>query len=573
MKFRKKTFSLPIVQSTTVAAIFLAMAAMTTAGEPDSSSVEVLARMEQLAREGRLPDYEDLRLPEQGSVDVEAYYLQSMPLLADGALESDVVFSDVADTEPFAQRTLGDLVAIALRENFDLINSRRGLEISQSESLSAQAFFLPFVDLVGGSRISKTSERDFPSVENFPHDTKQTTNTWTADGGIEAGQNLPTGGSLTADLSEGRTRTRTSSGDGTGTVNAYDASASVRWTQPLLRGSGLLTGQGTDIGTADLRRARLAELNQTLQDAVARRDTVLNVIRQYFQILQFKQQLLVSRDAIFERYRFLDETRLKYDKGRVAESEILRAQIQFLQEIETAINRSQQLDDARENLLLLLGLPLETPISLIDVTPSLLDRGRINVPTAQEAVQLALGNRVELMQADVNVSLAEIDEQVSRNEVLPELDFDAGYTRFDGDETLSRANDFDRDTIDAGLTLRIPLQNVARREAHRRTRLRAEQEKTNRESLERRVTQEVYSAHRAVLTSEARLTVLRKRVEQARRNLELINGSFEVGYSTITEVRLSQDDLFDAETAYSNAILAYQINIAQLYVAMGLPLE
>ena len=80
------------------------------------------------------------------------------------------------------------------------------------------------------------------------------------------------------------------------------------------------------------------------------------------------------------------------------------------------------------------------------------------------------------------------------------------------------------------------------------------------------------TAHRSVLTTEANLTLLRKTVDQARRNLELINGSLEVGFSTITEVRLAQDDLFSAETRYNNALLNYQVALAELYVALGLPL-
>jgi outer membrane protein TolC len=69
------------------------------------------------------------------------------------------------------------------------------------------------------------------------------------------------------------------------------------------------------------------------------------------------------------------------------------------------------------------------------------------------------------------------------------------------------------------------------------------------------------------------LTLLKKNVEQARRSLELINGKFEVGFATVTEVRLAQDDLFNAETRYSDAILNYQIQVARLYVALGRPLE
>ncbi len=558
-----------------IAQIFASDAVSAQESETQPSEVrstDFIERLESLARANRLPEYEDLRLPESNSVPIESFYIRSMPLMDDDRFTSTVVFAYVPGDAEFAHLTLTELLAIAEDGNFDLVNSRRNVQISMSDVRGEEAFFKPFVDLVADARATYTTERNNTTVTGTEARTETTT--YDTSAGIEATQNLATGGSVTADLTEDRTRLRTdSSRTGRTRSTDYDADLSIRYIQPLLRGSGLLTGDGTDIGTANLRRARLSEMDSILNDRLSRRDIKFNVIDQYFRILQIHQQLLVSRDAVRERERFLAETRIKYDVGRVAESEILRAEIQFLSEVETSISRLQQLDDARENLLILLGLPLETEISLLDVTNNLLERGRLEIPTTTEAVETALTNRLELLQSEIDVTLAEINEDVARNDILPDLGFDTGYRRFDSDDGFREANEFDNDSIDAGLSLRIPLQNIQRREAYKRTQLRTEQQRTNRESLERDIRQEVLQAHRSVLTTEARLTVLRKQVEQARRNLELINGSFEVGFATITEVRLAQDDLFDTETAYSSAVLGYQTSIARLYVAMGLPLH
>lgn len=535
------------------------------------AEADFISRLEQLARENRLPDYEDLRLPAANAVPIESYYIRSMPLMDDDRFTTDVVFAQVPDDAKYARLALKDLLDVAHANNFDLANSRRGVQISMSDVRGAEAFFKPFVDLVADARASQTVNRD---INGAPEESDRTeAENYSVGAGIEATQNLATGGAFTATLDENRSEDnfRRKPADWTEST-AYDADFDVRFIQPLLRGSGLLTGEGTNIGTASLRQARLNELSSILDDKLTQRDVELGVITRYFQILQVHRQLLVSREAIRERERFLTETRIKYDVGRVAESEILRAQIQFLSEVETAISRIQDLDDAREDLLVILGLPLDTPISLVDITPGLIDRGRLEIPAASDAVQQALDSRMELMQSDIAVSLSEISEEVAHNDVLPELDVDAGYSRFDADDSLGQANSFDNDTIDGGISLRVPLQNIQRREAARRATLRKEQRRTDRESLERTLRQEVLQAHRNVLTTEARLTVLRKQVEQARRNLELINASFDVGFESITEVRLAQDDLFDAETSYSNAVLGYQASLARLYVAMGLPL-
>ncbi|MDK2970250.1 MAG: outer membrane protein [Candidatus Sumerlaeota bacterium] len=537
----------------------------------NDDTATMIQRMEELAREGRLPSYQDLRLPPGKRTEVLGRYMQSMPLMTDDLPTTGVVFAEVPQDSPYALMTLESLIAVALERNFDLITATRDLEISRSSTRSEEAFFVPFVDLVSGASY-RSNENDEAASITRSDTTKRNTTTTSYAAGIEAGQNLPTGGRLTGSIDEGRSRVRVEDGDQNSVGSTWDAEADVRLAQPLLRGSGLLTGDGTDIGTADLRRQRLREMQEDLNFRIQRRDTIQAVIQQYFSILTARRQLLVSRDAIRERYRFLDETRIKYDIGRVAESEILRAEIQFLEEIERAINRQESLDNAHDQLLLTLGLPLDTPISLIDITDDLMAQGRVEIPPVNTAIEYALGQRREFMISDLNIEVNRIAHRVARNNLLPTLDFESGYSWAGADDHFREANRFGNDTFDAGLSLRIPLQNIQEREAYKRATLSLENSETDREFLERRLVREVMQSHRAVLTNEARLTVLRKRVEQARRNLELINESFNVGFSTITEVRIAQDDLFNAESAYSTAILSYQTNLADLYVSMGLPL-
>jgi len=535
---------------------------------------DVFENLENLAQEGALPQYSDLLLPSENAVELAETYLQSMPVMQDDYLTTDVVFADIPEDSFYRELTLIDLLSIAEENNFSLINSRRGVEIAESNVREDQGFFVPFVDLVSDARVFQDRDEDAVAFDNASRRTKAVTRGYDLSTGLEVTQNLPTGGAIVGDFTESVANARTEQANGIADGRTYGASTSLRYTQPLLRGSGLLTGQGTDIGTVNLRQSRLSNLRERIANQLDERDIYLRVISNYFNLLQFKQQLLVSRDAIRERYRFLDETRIKYSVGRVAESEILRAQIQFLQEIERAIGRQQNLDDAREGLLNILGLPLDTPISLIDITTDLADRGRFDIPDRESALSYARNNRLELQLSDISIKQSEISQQVAVNNILADLDFDVGVSAFDSDRNYGQGHDFDNDSIDAGISLRIPLSNrIADRENIRQARLSLEQAKTNRISLERDLDQDVLTAHRGVLTTEARLTVLTKQVEQARRNLELINGSFEVGFASITEVRLAQDDLFDAETAFKNAVLGYQVNIAQLYVAMGLPLR
>ncbi len=518
--------------------------------------------------EGELPSVDALRL--EGGIETQLgdRFVETIPIMNGDLFTTSTIFKTEEASPEYANLDLRRLVEISLKSNFDLINTDRSVRIARSQTRSEEAFFIPFVDLVGDARYRESRDRDSTSLGFPPKKDTRETDTKTSSGGIEVTQNLPTGGTITASGKESKTTTKVSDGDEDldQRSRTFGAEAEIRYLQPLLRGAGV------DVATANLRNARLSELDTILGQRVSERDTALRVIRQYFQIASLKQQLEVSAGALRERKKFLEETRTKYEVGRVAESEILRAEIQFLQEVESAISRRQQLENAREDLLILMGLPLDTPISLVDITPALMNRGRVDLPPVQEAVESALASRPELMRSDIGISQSEISLRVSRNAMLPDLSVDAGYNRSDSDNNLSDANGWKDTGWDAGVSLRIPVINIQRRESLRQSAIRLDQARTNRLSLERSITQEVINAHRSVLSTEAQLTILKKTVEQARKNLELTNGSFEVGFNSITEVRLAQDDLFQAETRYSSALLNYQSALAQLYTSMGRPL-
>lgn len=482
------------------------------------------------------------------------------PLKAGEKGADGVLYQDVVTSSPYANLSLRDCVEFAMDNNLDLRNARRDVDISASSLRESEAFFTPFVDLIGSSTYSET-RTDVTNPFTGETERKRITQN-RQEGRAEVRQNFASGGNLTVGGGPSRTRGAAGTGSNGGNV-AYDNEADARLNQPLLR------GRGFDIGTADLRRARLAQMNEEIAYRLRQRDITFAVIQQYFQLLQAAQSMRVSQDALAEKLRFLEETRIKFEKGRVAESEILRAELQYLQEQESAVGRLQTFNDRRERLALTLGLDPNTPLSVQDVSDLLGKRGRYEIPGAQESITLALNARLELLQSEIATETARVNLQVARNNVLPNLDLTTGYSTGDRDDSLGGATDIEDNMWDAGVELRIPLPNIGRREQRRRAELTLEKTRTDWENRERGITQEVLSSHRAVQSAESSLAILARTVEQARKNLELINGSFEVGYSTITEVRLAQDDLFQAQTNYNNTLLNYQIAIARFYTAVG----
>jgi outer membrane protein TolC len=321
---------------------------------------------------------------------------------------------------------------------------------------------------------------------------------------------------------------------------------------------------------ASLRLARLGYIESTLNDQIKRRDLVFSVIRNYFLILQRQLDARVSLDAIREKKRFYDETVVKHELGEIAESEIWRAKIQWLQEQQRSRQLQQSFLDSLDALLLLMGLPLQTPYRLREFTGQVTDLATLNLTDPESCVHEGLASRPESVLSEVAVRRAQLNVAVAKNGTLPFLDLQAAYNDKETGPHQRDVRDLDqRRTWSLGALFDIPFPNMANREALKQTRFRLEKTQTDRESLGRSITEEVRRLHRALVANRARVDILAETVALAERSLQLENARFYYGENTSTEVRQAQDDLFQARTDYNNAMLAYQSDLANLYRAMG----
>lgn len=469
----------------------------------------------------------------------------------EGSLNLDTfITTPTEQIRQYSNLSLRQCAEIAFKNNFDLQNSEKDLLISKSSFREAEAEFLPFLTLGAETGLGKDRTKNV--------DERVETHSNYQEGSVAVLQKFATGGSVEAEVASRREKVNDRS---------FSNQTRVGVTQPLLRRAGLRRG------LANLRRSQLSLLSREISNALTRRDITMNVIEQYYTILRTKQELQVSLDALEEKLRFLEATKIKFNLDQIPESEISRSEIQYLQERENVVTRRRSYEDQLERLLILLGLPLEPEISILDITGSLVQMGEAGVPSQEECIASALGARLELILSDISIKQQEISLDTSRNDLLPDLDLSFQYSTDDADRDFDDSYSMrDKNAWDANLSLSIPLPNIGAREAYKRSQLSLEKSRTDRLSRERDVIREVKQAYRRVKSSESSLLILKKTVEQARKSLEQESGRFDAGLSTSNDVRKAQDDLFEAQTRYFSELLNYQINIAGLYMAIGLDL-
>ena len=443
--------------------------------------------------------------------------------------------------------SLRQCLDLAVANNFDIQTSNRDLLISQSSYREARAEFIPSFILGAQTGVGK----DRTNVYGDRIETHR--NSQSAS--LTAQQNLATGGTIQASMETGRSK---------GTDRIYSNTGNVSLAQPLLRGGGLRRG------LANIRASRLSLINSEITDALRRRDVLLSVIEQYYSILRAKSQLRVSLDALEQKASFLEATKIKFSLDQIPESEVSRAEVQYLSERDNVVSRQQTYDDQIEGLLTLLGLPLQTKISIQDITEHLLKIGKVELPTLDQCIAEAISNRMELVQSDITVRQGEIALDTAQNETHPNLDFNVSYSGSDSANEFSQSHNLgDQSSWDAGLSLTIPLPNIPKREALRRARLSLEKAHINQLSRERDTIRDVTQSYRRVKASESSLVILEKTVEQAEKSLDQELGRFDAGLSTSNDVRQAQDDLFQSRSNYFGELVNYQISISRLYKAIG----
>jgi outer membrane protein len=488
------------------------------------------------------------------------------------------------DPDPgLADLSLADCVRTALFSNYGLADEARSLASSSSSRRAARANFIPFVDLVyetryQESRVGRTrrDERDLGIPEEEQSTFRERRGT---EDSVEAriGQNLPWGGDLSLNVGGSYARDKVvrfesmenqdREVDRVAVTHEYRSDVSLGYNQPLLRGAGWT------IGTLDLKRSQLGEMRQAIAFQLSQRELALEVIRNYYSVIQAQLDLSVSREAVEEVNRFLGETKTLFELGRIAESEISRAEIQFLQEKQRFIDRVQAVESRLDTLLDSLGLPLRARLTLAQVEGQLIDLRLAHIPALEEAIQEALSSRLELSRSAISVEEARLSLENAENDLLPDVNASANWVGSDTGVNGDEAGDFaDELRWDVGLSVLVPLPNLQRREARWRAKLALESALNQQEEQRRSTMREVKGAYRDLQASRARVTILARTVEQARRSLALENARFETGLNTSTDVRNAQDDLFSAQVDYNSALLSLQIDLASLFRAIGRPI-
>ena len=346
-----------------------------------------------------------------------------------------------------------------------------------------------------------------------------------------------------------------------------EAAVSVSYVQSLLRGAG------TRMNTQSIRIAAHQWNMTSARTKLTAIYLLANADVAYWRLYSAHKELEVRR----EQYKLAQDQLIHAEKkvaaGSAARIEIVRAEAGLASRLEAVINAETTVRSRRRNLLSMMNredIPLEADVDIVmETEPNPLG---LELDEKQLTEQ-ALANRMEMIELEQLLTIDDLNIELKRNSILPELTLSYTYSASAQDGSLGKTfEDLSGDSFDdhlVGISAAIPMGNRAAKASLQRAKLEKIQDMSIRDKYRQAIRQEVYGAVSELQGSWRRILAAEQGVTAAYRDYKVEQSQFQLGASTSTNVLYSATGLADAQLRKIYAFADYEIAQINLARATG----
>ena len=346
-----------------------------------------------------------------------------------------------------------------------------------------------------------------------------------------------------------------------------DAAASVSYIQSLLRGAG------TRINTQSIRIASHEWNITSARTKLVAIHLLANADIAYWHLYAARKELEVRREQYKLAQDQLSHARKKVAAGSAPKIEIVRAEAGLASRLEAVINTETAVRSRQRDILSIMNqedTPLEAAVDI--VTETELNPLGLEMDD-QQLVEQALANRMEMMELEQRLTIDDLNIELARNALLPNLTLSYTYTARAQDGTLRGTfedlpgNSFDGHSV--GISAAIPFGNRAGKARLQRARLEKIQDMSARDRYQQIIRQDVYDAVSDLRRDWRRILAAKQSVTAAYRDYKVEQSQFQLGIRTSTDVLFSATRLAEAQLSMIRASADYEISQINMARATG----
>ncbi|HEX5138366.1 MAG TPA: TolC family protein [Planctomycetota bacterium] len=361
---------------------------------------------------------------------------------------------------------------------------------------------------------------------------------------------LPTGASLT--ISGALTQVHQPDPETTVT-------GSASFTQPLLRGAG------KSIAWEPLTLAERGLVYQARSFEIYRQGFTISIIQQYANLVSQQRSVKNAENRVASNDYVQRQAKALFRLEMGTQTDVFRAEREYRNAQNSLLDAQQGYQLALDQFKITLGLPLSATFDVVDDIPLPEDLD----PPIEGAVEAALANRLDLVTARQQTEDAERGVRVARNALLPDLDFTASYNGIAAGNTLAEFG-FEPSNWEFGLSLEIPLDRKAERNAYKSALIAYEQSKRSLQQTEDNAILSVRDALRRLKQTRLQIQNDKDNIKTIERLLLKADLENRAGRGSNRDVVEATNDLADAKNSLNDRYVSYLIDTLNLQQQMGL---
>jgi len=348
-------------------------------------------------------------------------------------------------------------------------------------------------------------------------------------------QILPSGGSFSMDAGLAGAQ---SGGQPTGGDPGYDSTLGFDLTQPLLRGAGYLVSHEA------LTQAERDVVYAVRDFELFRQDFAIGVARDFYDLVSRRKRIVNLeqnwRDAVFDRNQ--SEALRQVDRNQ--DEDVFLARRREIDAENALLEARTDYRLALDDFKISLGLPTAAEVAVVDEEPPY-------DPVAldeESAVQVALANRLDLMNARERLQDVERGLLIARDGLRPDLDLSLGYGLSDtAGKVTSATPETDQWETRAALVLELPLDRQSERNAYRSALIALDRERRDLQLTFDGVERDVRSQLRSLKQTEQQIELQKQQIAQEQRAVAVTEIRYESGDADSRDLLDARQSLVDAQ--------------------------
>jgi len=413
---------------------------------------------------------------------------------------------------------------------------------------------------------------------------------------VNFSQALPTGTSLAVDLTMNRISSNSA-------FNTYNPSYSGKITYTV--GQHLLRDRGRVINMRQITQGenneKISEINFELQ--------VMNLVVQaqkaYWDLVFANQDLKVKQDSLELAQRTLVENQTKVEIGTMAPIEVVQTKTEVASRRGDLVTSTYSVTNTEDQIKKLISNDRDPSMFLLKFSTQEQPKlpTSVQIPTLDEAIKIALENRPEIRQAELDLKNRGIDVIYTENQRKPILDVTATYSQngTGGTQTIRSGGLGSNQVVEKipggvfdafgdvfglpslsthrytgyslGASLTIPLSNRAANADRDRAVTEKQLSQSRMNGTVQQILLDVRNALTQVDVTRARIETSQSTRDYAEQQLVAEQTKFDLGTSTLRFVLEEQRNVAQARSAELQSVVNFTKALVDLDKAMGLTLK